>query len=155
LGGATNSTFLALIPKDSNPSKFSRFFPSVCKSSYKILTKFSQNRLKHLLSNLITENQGCFLKNKKITDNVVLVQEAIHSSIKIKDLGMVIKLDMENSFDCVKHSFLFSDLKAYGFSDTFIRWIKACIGSPWITPLINFRPSLFFMIRGRIFYDYG
>jgi hypothetical protein len=97
-----------------------------------------------LLSTLISENQGGFLKNKQITDNIVLVQEAIHSSKKSKAPGMVIKLDMVNAFDRVKHSFLYSVLKAYGFSEEFIRWIRACIGSPWISPLINGRPSQFF-----------
>jgi hypothetical protein len=120
LGGATNSTFLALIPKESNPSNFSRFLPiSLCNSSYKILTKIIANHLKPFLSKLITENQGGFLKNKQITDNIVLVQEAIHSSMKRKDPGMVIKLDMVNAFDRVKHSFLFSVLKSYGFSKYF------------------------------------
>jgi hypothetical protein len=85
IGGATNSTFLALIPKDSNPSNFSRFHPiSLCNSSYKILTKIIATRLNPLLPKLISENQGGFLKDKQITDNIVLVQEAIHSSKKSK-----------------------------------------------------------------------
>jgi hypothetical protein len=42
--------------------------------------------------------------------------EIIHSRRSHKYKGMVIKLDMENAFDRVKHSFLFSVLKAYGFS---------------------------------------
>jgi hypothetical protein len=57
---------------------------------------------------------------------------------------MVIKLDMENAFDWVKHSFLFSILKAYGFSETFINWIKACINTPWVSPLLNGHPANFF-----------
>jgi hypothetical protein len=57
---------------------------------------------------------------------------------------MVVKLDMENAFDRVKHSFLFSVLKAYGFSENFSNWIKACINNPWISPLLNGRPTNFF-----------
>jgi hypothetical protein len=145
IGGATNSTFLALIPKESNPSNFSRFRPiSLCNSSYKILTKIIATRLNPLLSKLISENQSGFLKDKQITDNIVLVQEAIHSSKKSKAPGMVVKLDMENSFDRVKHNFLFSVLKAYGFSENLINWIRACISAPWISPLLNGRPSQFF-----------
>jgi hypothetical protein len=41
---------------------------------------------------------------------------------------MVIKLDMENTFDWVKHSFLFK-VKKYNFSEEFIECIKANIGS--------------------------
>jgi hypothetical protein len=55
VGGATNSTFLALIPKETNPSNFSRFQPiSLCNSSYKILTKIISSRLKPLLSKLVS-----------------------------------------------------------------------------------------------------
>ena len=40
IGGFTNSTFLALIPKENRPTSFSRFRPiSLCNSSYKIITK--------------------------------------------------------------------------------------------------------------------
>jgi hypothetical protein len=148
IGGATNSTFLALIPKDSNPSNFTRFHPiSLCNSSYKILTKIIANRLNPLLPKLISENQTGFLRDKQITDNIVLVQEAIHSCRKNKTPGMVVKLDMENAFDRVKHSFLLSVLKAYGFSEHFINWLKACISNPWISPLLNGRPTKFFQSK--------
>jgi hypothetical protein len=39
-------------------------------------------------------------------DNIVLGQEAIHSSKKNKEKGMAIKLDMANAFDRVRHSFI-------------------------------------------------
>eukprot|EP00253_Pinus_taeda_P009759 PITA_09759 len=40
MGGFTNSTYLALIPKENRPSSFSRFCPiSLCNSSYKIISK--------------------------------------------------------------------------------------------------------------------
>jgi hypothetical protein len=57
---------------------------------------------------------------------------------------MVIKIDMENAFDRVKHSFLFEVLKKFGFNHSFISWIGACITTPWIAPLINGRPAPFF-----------
>lgn len=40
-------------------------------------------------------------------DNILLVQEAIHSSKAQKEKGMVIKLDIANAFDRVRHSFVF------------------------------------------------
>ena len=56
VGGETHSTFLALIPKESNPSNFSRFRPiSLCNSSYKILTKIIANCLTPLLTKLISK----------------------------------------------------------------------------------------------------
>ena len=45
VGSWTNSTFLALIPKEVNPASFDRFRPiSLCNASYKILDKLLANR---------------------------------------------------------------------------------------------------------------
>ena len=57
---------------------------------------------------------------------------------------MIIKIDMENAFDRVNHEFLYKVLNKFGFQSSFISWINACISNPWITPLINGRPTPFF-----------
>jgi hypothetical protein len=57
---------------------------------------------------------------------------------------MVIKIDMENAFDRVKHSFLFEVLNKFGFNHSFISSIGAYITTPWISPLINGRLAPFF-----------
>jgi hypothetical protein len=56
---------------------------------------------------IISPNQGGFMHDRQIIDNIVLVQEAIHSNYSSKEKGMVIKLDMANAFDHVRHSFIF------------------------------------------------
>jgi len=81
---------------------------------------------------------------RQITDNVILIQEAMHSSINRKEKGMIIKLDMANAFDRVNHQFLKAVLGKFGISDTFISRIMECISFPWTAPLINGRPSNFF-----------
>lgn len=60
--GGRNSTFLALSPKETNPSSFSRFH-LICLSNdlYKILTKILANRMKPLLLKLISNSQGGFI----------------------------------------------------------------------------------------------
>jgi hypothetical protein len=73
-------------------------------------------------------------------DNILLVQEDIHSSKEWGDKGMVINLDMANSFDRVRHDFLFTILTRFGFGPDFLAWISSCISDPWISPLINGRP---------------
>jgi hypothetical protein len=35
-------------------------------------------------------------------------------------------------------------MENFGFSPSFINWIKACIGSPWVAPLVNGRVTKFF-----------
>ena len=82
LGGSTNSTFLALIPKEKGANSFNKFRPiSLCNIGYKLITKFMANRLKGLLPEIIPDNQGGFVKGRQINDNFILVPEAIHSSI--------------------------------------------------------------------------
>eukprot|EP00253_Pinus_taeda_P004750 PITA_04750 len=138
MGGFTNSTFLALIPKENRPTSFSRFRPiSLCNSSYKIFMKIIATRLQPLLPSLISENQGGFLSNRQIHDTITLVQEAIHSSTSRQEKGFVLKLDLANAFDRVRHSFLFAVLRKMGFNAAFISTIAACISGPWISPLIN------------------
>lgn len=146
VGRSTKSTFLALIPKEANPETFDRFGPILlCNTSYyKILTKLLANRIKPLLEKLISPNQGGFVKGRHILDNVILVQEIIHSSHQRKEKGMLVKLNMENAFDRVRHSFLLQVLYAFGFSSEFVKLIKPCIGEPWITTLVNGRPENYF-----------
>ena len=86
VGGCTNSTFLALLPKEVNPSSFDRFLPiSLCNASYKILAKFLANRFKLLLGKLISHLQGGFVKGRQLVDNAIQVQEALHSSFQRKE----------------------------------------------------------------------
>eukprot|EP00253_Pinus_taeda_P036647 PITA_36647 len=109
-----------------------------------VITKVIENRLKKILPKIILENQGGFIHGRKLVNNFILVQEAIRSSLRRKEKGMVIKLDLANAFDHVKHNFLFSILHKLGFDQYFIKWIKACISEPWITPLVNGRAVDFF-----------
>ena len=121
IGGSTNSAFLAFIPKEKEAHSFDRFQPiSLCNIGYKLITKIIANRLKCILPHLIPENQGGFVKGRKIWDNIILVQEAIQSSLKNGDKGMVVKLDLENAFDRVSHSFLLEVMRRFGFTPEFI-----------------------------------
>jgi len=57
MGGNTKSSYLALIPENSNPTTFNRYRPiSLYNSSYKIITKIIANRIKRVLPEVISEN---------------------------------------------------------------------------------------------------
>jgi len=102
------------------------------------------NRLKGVLPVIILENQGGFVKGREIINNIILVQEALHSSILHREKGMVVKLDLANAFDRVRHNFLLEVMTSFGIDPMFIRWVKSCIGEPWITLLVNGRAANFF-----------
>ena len=152
--GATNSTFQILISKEKNQVSIKRYRPiSLCNSSYKILSKIILNRIKKVIRHLISENQGGFIARRNIYDNILLLQEVIHSSHNHKEAGMAIKLDVASAFDRIRHSYIFRVMERYGFPSNFIRWIKYFISSPWIAHLVNGRPTSFFQAqRGPLFH---
>ena len=70
---ALNQTNIALIPKTNCPSKMSDFWPiSLCNVSYKIISKVLANKLKLILSTIISENQSAFVPGRLITNNVLV-----------------------------------------------------------------------------------
>jgi hypothetical protein len=67
LGRSTNSSFLALIPKENGANSFSIFHPiSLCNTGYKIITKIIANRLKNMLPRIILENQEASKKEGRL-----------------------------------------------------------------------------------------
>ena len=100
--------------------------------------------MKSIMGYLISDSQGSFVAGRQILDNIIIVQESIHSSVERKQQGMAIESDMANAFDRVDHFFLFEIMSKFGFSKRFVRYVKACISRLWITPLVNGRPSQLF-----------
>ena len=76
---------------------------------YKIFSKVLANRLKKLLPNIITKQQSAFIKDRLITDNILIAFESLHSMqnhTSAKDGYMAFKLDMSKAYDWVEWSFL-------------------------------------------------
>lgn len=104
-----NETFLTLLPKDDNPDSMRKFQPiSLCSVIYKALTKVIVNKLKGLMSYLIAPMQCSFVPRRHGTNNVIIVQEVVHSmkTKKEKKESMAIKVDLEKAYYLVNWSFL-------------------------------------------------
>ena len=89
---------LVLIPKVKNPSKITEYRPiSLCNVIYKLAAKTVANRLKTILSSIVSENQSAFTKGRFITDNILIVYEIMHhiNQKRARKIGeMALKLDM-------------------------------------------------------------
>jgi hypothetical protein len=57
--------------------------------------------------------QGGFIIKWKISDNIIIIQETIHSNNLSKENRMIIKWDMENAFNRVRHSFIYAVLEKF------------------------------------------
>jgi hypothetical protein len=106
---AVNETLLVVIPKHDKPERMADFRPiSLCNVSYKILTKIIVNRLKPLLPKLISPTQCSFVPGRQISDNIVIIQEVLHTmKLKKGRKGiMAIKLDLEKAYDRLSWEFI-------------------------------------------------
>lgn len=81
------------------------------------------------LSTLISPYQSSFITGRQSTDNFIACQEVIHSLSKKKGNkgGMVIKLDLEKTYDRMEWSFVQNTLIDAGLLSSLIRVIMNCV----------------------------
>jgi hypothetical protein len=135
-----NSTLIRLIPKCTKPETISQFRPiGLCSTLYMIVTKILLLRLKHFLSDLIHPFQASFAPGRKASDNIIIVQDIIHSmnTSKSKVGNMAIKIDHEKAFDRQEWSFIRQTLYFFNFPPDWITLIMSCITSTSLAVLVN------------------
>lgn len=68
-----NSTILALVPKKTDSMEMKDFRPiACCNVLYKVVSKILANRLKKLLTRIISVNQSAFIQGRLLMENVLL-----------------------------------------------------------------------------------
>ena len=103
---AFNSTFLALIPKESGTEDPGKLRPiSLCNVIYKIISKVIANHLKPILPLIISLEQAGFVEGKQILDGIILVHETIHSLKTTRTPGMLLKLNLSKAYDKLNWQF--------------------------------------------------
>lgn len=145
-----NDTFLVLIPKCEKPEFPTQFRPiGLCNVAYKIITKAIVNRIKPLMPKLTSCTQTSFVPGRQITDNIVIVQEVIHT-MRRKQSGkglMTLKIDFEKAYDRLKWSFIRDTLCEMNLPIRLIEIIMECITASSLQILWNgektepFKPS--------------
>ena len=70
-----NSISVTLVPKGLTPTTMADFRPiACCNTLYKGIAKILANRLQPLMSSLVSDVQGAFVKGRDIADNIHLAQ---------------------------------------------------------------------------------
>ncbi|XP_013739955.2 uncharacterized protein LOC106442870 [Brassica napus] len=105
----------------------------------KIITKAMVLRLKRLMPMLIGPAQASFIPGRLSTDNIVVVQEAVHSMRRKKGRKgwMLLKLDLEKAYDRIRWDFLEDTLYAAKLPQVWIKWIMECVMNPGMKRLCH------------------
>lgn len=116
LSGEVNATFLALIPEVLNSVELRDYGPfSLVGCLYRLLSKILANRLKIVLPSIISPSQVEFVHNKQILDGVLIVNELIDFRTRLKQAGVVFKIDTEQAYNHVEWSFVLYMVRRFGF----------------------------------------
>ena len=101
----------------------------------KIISKALSKRLKNVLPSLISDNQSAYVDGRFINKGGRLIANALQITDVLKLNAILVTVDIQKAFDSVDHQFLTLALKKYGFSKTFIKWIKLDQSSRQVDPI--------------------
>ncbi|GKV49628.1 hypothetical protein SLEP1_g56369 [Rubroshorea leprosula] len=142
-----NSSFITLIPKKLNPLELKDFRPiSLIGCLYKLLAKVLANRLKGVMSGIISDTQSTFLGGRQLVDSVLVLNEVIDEVKLKKQKAFVFKADFEKAYDCVDWAYLDWMFCKMGFGMKWRGWIRECLSTARISVLVNGSPTKEFVM---------
>lgn len=120
-----NEATIVMVPKTEIPVSTSDFRPiSVLNLIPKLISKILSNRLRPVLSDLISINQTAFIQGRQILENFVTTRELLHHVSIRKTPAIFAKVDFKKAFDMIEWNFLESVMTARSFPARWISWIR-------------------------------
>ena len=116
---------ITLLPKKGDLADIANWRPiSLLNNDYKILARLLANRLKECISSVVGEDQTYCVPGRSIHDNVGLIRDIIEYANENGVPLAVVNLDQQKAFDKVDRDYLFDTMRAMGFGDRFLDYIK-------------------------------
>ncbi|CAM8950433.1 unnamed protein product [Rhodiola kirilowii] len=141
LNNQANVTLITLIPKQKEAIKITDYRPiSLIGVKEKVLSKVIANRLQQILQEVISDEQCAFVRNRLITDNVLVAQEVSHYIHNIRNQKSVygsLKLDVAKAYDKVSWPYLFNIMLQLGFDESWARKVMKLVTSVKYSVRIN------------------
>lgn len=140
-----NRANIILIQKKETPRRVEDYRPiSVINAVPKLISKILANRLRGVLSDLISPCQTAFVQGRQISDNFNATREILHHLAKTGNPIMFVKIDFAKAFDSVNWMFLFDIMQSRGFPDNWIKWIRDILTTASSRVLVNGEESTYF-----------
>ncbi|GAA0165614.1 hypothetical protein LIER_20970 [Lithospermum erythrorhizon] len=124
-----NATTIALIPKTTNPRTVAEFRCIACYNNlYKCVTKILVNRMKPVISQLISHLQSAFIPGRQIGDNIHMLQELVQGyHKKVGNFRAALKIDLKKAYDTIEWGALWYVMEAMKFPTRFIYLVQQCV----------------------------
>lgn len=120
-----NEAKIIMVPKKEHTVTTSDFRPiSVINLIPKFISKVLSNRLRLVLSDLISTNQTTFVHGRQIAENFVSTRELLHHVSQAHKPAIFAKVDFKKAFDTVEWAFLYTVMAARGFPTRWIYWMR-------------------------------
>jgi len=144
-----NLGVITLLPKGKKSREYlTNWLPIfLLNISYKLASSCIANRLKKVLSHLISPDQSGFLAGKFIGENIRQVYDIMNYTDLQNIPGLLLLVDFEKAFDSVCHNFIFKTLDMFNFGESFKRWIRVFYNDTQSTVLVNGHMTPFFYIK--------
>jgi exonuclease III len=94
---------------------------SLTNTDYKVIAKALATRLRSVIADVVSEEQGCGVPGRSILDNVAFIRDAIRWANDTRENLAILALDQQGAFDRVEHQFLFRTLREMQFGEAFIK----------------------------------
>ncbi|XP_026458909.1 uncharacterized protein LOC113359504 [Papaver somniferum] len=143
-----NANFLKLLPKVKNAKTAKQFRPNgLMNFSFKVFTKIWATRLENVINKVVSPQQGAFIKERTIQEQVALASEMINEiDIKRRGGNFGLKLGITQAYDSLSWKFLFQSLHSFGFSDELLQWLQVLLQSARVSVLVNGGPEGYFEV---------
>ena len=137
-----NKAYIVLLPKVQGAEQIGDFrLISLSNSLYLIFAKVLANRLRGVLSSLISPFQSAFIPNRYTADSIVLVEEIVTTWHRDGTTGFMWKVDFTKAYDSIDWRFLWNVLRRRRFPEMWVCWVKQFITTSTFVFLVNSWPQ--------------
>ena len=106
-------------------------------TDYRLLAKVLANRLKPLLSSVISREQTAFVPGRSIGENVMLLQLLPHLLRQHGRCGYAVFCDFRKAYDTVDRGFLLRIMERLGVGPGFLAWARLLLRDTRSKALVN------------------